>query len=123
MEALQELAKKMNVEILEIIPEFGSGIESINKRLEFKKMLNKLSREEADGILCTSLDRLTRSSTDMLKILELIDKKGIEIITLNGIYGQNPAEKLAITIHLAMAEYYRCTLSERIKRGIKAKRV
>lgn len=90
IQLLKGLAKKKKLEVADIISEYGSGM--FDKRPGLMKLLKRLKKGEAKGILCTSWDRLTRDAVFFLKLEELFNRNGIQIITLSE-YGKNPLFK------------------------------
>jgi len=86
IQLLKGLAEMKHYEVVDVISEYGSGL--FDKRQGLTKMVKRLIKGEAQGILCTSWDRLTRDGVFFMKLEELFKRNGIEIITLND-YGEN----------------------------------
>src|SRR5258708_34265734 len=81
VELLKGLAKKKGFEIADVISEYGSG--KNDERPSFLKMLQRLKKGDAQGILCTSWDRLTRNIVTLSHLHEMFYIYGIKINTLN----------------------------------------
>lgn len=79
---------------------------------------------EGDTIVVWRLDRIGRGHTDLLKIVEEIDKRGIHLKTLTGIEvdTSTPTGRMLFRIVAAMIEYERDQMKERIKAGLNAAR-
>jgi DNA invertase Pin-like site-specific DNA recombinase len=103
---------KHEVEVADIYTEFGST----NK---FSQMINKLFNSEADGILCMSLARLSRNSSDFQKIALAIDTKGIQIITPSQVFNSDPEKKFLMNLGVAIDTFSKALICQRIKAGIK----
>jgi len=118
---LQKFAKENNIKVVDEFTEIGSA--SSPNRKTFMEMLQRLSKREADGILCVSLDRLSRNFATSLFLIELMKKKKIEIITPELNCNNSSESKLLMHISASIAEYQSQLHSQRIKRGILAKRM
>ena len=68
---LRELALKENFKIIDTLTENRTA--KVPGREMFNKMLNRIEKGEADGILSWHPDRLARNSVDGGKIIYLID--------------------------------------------------
>lgn len=87
---LVEFAKILRIEIADIIMDSGSGF--CKNRPNFIKMLKRLQKGEAKGILCTRWDRITRDATFFLELKARLKKDGIKIVTAND--PQEPLDSL-----------------------------
>ena len=97
-----------------------SGIKEI--RLHWEECF-KYARE-GDTIVVWRLDRIGRGHTDLLKIVEEMDKRKIHLRTLTGIEVDTatPTGRMLFRIVAAMIEYERDQMKERIKAGLSAAR-
>ena len=88
-------------------------------RTELLSMLEYV--REGDVIVCTKLDRIGRSTADILKLLEKLESKGVGFRCLN-IYldTATPTGKLMITMLAAVATFEREIMLERQLVGIAA---
>lgn len=86
-------------------------------RPQLKKMIDGI--KEGDTIVVKSIDRLSRSTKDLLDIVEIIkDKKAnLKILDLNIDTG-TPSGKLVLTMLGAVAELERENIRQRQKEGI-----
>lgn len=86
-------------------------------RPEFKKMMDYV--REGDTIYIKDFSRLSRSTSDLLKIIETLEKRQITLISLKeNIDTSTPTGKLMLTMIGAINEFERTNLLERQKEGI-----
>jgi len=82
--------------------------------------LNKLLEvlERGDTLIASKLDRIARSVTEGVAVVEALVEKGVTINILNmGIFDNRPANRLQLHIMLAMAEFERELIKERLQEG------
>jgi|TARA_R110002020_G_scaffold124787_1_gene281917 putative DNA-invertase from lambdoid prophage Rac len=102
----------------EIVQEVMSGAKSLAKR---DALLSRLV--EGDELVVWRLDRLGRSTLDVLEQLEDLQHRGIRFVTLEGNFDTGtPMGKTILTIMASLAELERETLRERVKSGLEAAR-
>ncbi len=90
-------------------------------RPELQRMLSYIRR--GDTVVVESISRLARNTKDFLEIVETIQKKGAEFISLKEtIDTTTPTGKFMLTVFAAMAELERAYILERQFGGIKAKK-
>lgn len=86
-------------------------------RPELQKMLSILS--EGDTVVVLSIDRLARNTKDLLELVDLFKKKGINFISLKeNIDTSTPTGMFIITILGALSELEREYIRERQRQGI-----
>lgn len=86
------------------------------KRPELEKLLGKL--KEGDTLIVCKLDRIARSTTQGIELVETLLKKGVIVNILNmGIMDDTPSGKLIRTIFLAFAEFERDLIVSRTAEG------
>lgn len=86
-------------------------------RPELQKMLNKL--RAGDVVIVTRLDRLARSTRDLLALVEQIHETGATFKSLSEPWADTttPAGKMVMTIFAGVAEFERSLIAERTERG------
>lgn len=101
-----------------IVEEKASG-KNFNRNVY--KLLIENTRK-GDKIICTSLDRFSRSVRETVKELELLEKKGVTVIFLKEKIdtSQTGISQLMLNIFSWVAEQERLTMLERQKKGYEA---
>jgi len=90
-----------------------------DNRPQLKKMLDYI--REGDTVVVTKLDRLARSTKDLLNIAEDIENKGADLEVLNiNLDTGTPTGKLMLTMLAAIATFEREIMLERQREGIQA---
>lgn len=86
-------------------------------RPKLKEMLDFV--REGDTIVIHDFSRLARSTKDLLEIVELLETKGVKLISnKENIDSSTPTGKLMLTMIGAINEFERTNLLERQKEGI-----
>lgn len=88
------------------------------ERPEFQRMMAEVRQDGIAGVVVTKLDRLGRSTLDLLATIAELGKLGKAFISLgDSIDTGSPQGKLTLTILAALAEYERSLIVERLKSG------
>src|SRR5450631_4383281 len=99
---------------------FSEQISAVAKRDRLTEALRFVRR--GDTLVVTKPDRLARSTTDLLRIVEDLDRRGVGLIMLSMggqcIDTRAPTGKLMITMLGAIAEFERGLLLERQREGV-----
>jgi len=91
------------------------------KRPMLQALLSQL--KAGDTLIVYSLDRLGRRTTDVLSMLESLDRQGINFISnREGVDFRTPVGKLVLSILAAVAEMEREMIRERVRSGLSAAR-
>lgn len=87
------------------------------ERLELQRLLDDL--QAGDVVVVKSLDRLSRSTKDMLELVEVIKQKGafLKILDMN-VDTATPMGEFFLTIIAAIAQLERQTIRERTLEGV-----
>ncbi len=97
-----------------------SGSIEAMKRPNFKKLLSKVV--EGDTIVVTEISRVGRSTSDVLSVIEVLQKRGVSfrIMNLDGISITSPTGRLMLTLMVSCAAFEKELLIERTVHGLKA---
>lgn len=104
-------------ELIEVIEEQGSGA-TVKKRPQFRRILDRLKRDEADGLIVSTLDRFARSSLDGLKTITELKQHGKELVVTDlHLDTSTPLGQFMVSILLAVAQLDRDLIQARCKAG------
>ncbi|MGB3795565.1 MAG: recombinase family protein [Alteraurantiacibacter sp.] len=99
---------------------FSERVSSVAQRDQLEAALDFV--REGDSLVCLRLDRLARSTSDLLAIIEKLEAKGValRICDFGGqaVDTKSPAGKLIVTMFGAVAQFERELLLQRQKEGI-----
>ena len=110
-----ELAKELGIEEENIFLDKQSGKNTDRKEL---KRLLEFCRK-GDIIYCESISRMARNTKDFLEIIEQLNKKQVEFISLKeSIDTSTPQGAFMLTVFSAMAQLERECILQRQKEGI-----
>lgn len=108
-----EALKKYDIEKMFIEKVSGKDM----NRIELKNMLDFV--REGDTVYVHDFSRLARSTKDLLEIVELLNNKGVALVSNHeSIDTSTPSGKLMLTMLGAIAEFERTNLLERQAEGI-----
>lgn len=112
LEAQEKALKENGVE--KIYSDTFTGTKA--HRPEFDQLLNKL--QPGDKLVITKLDRIARSASHGIELIQSLLDKGITVHVLNmGLLDNTPTGKLIRNIMLAFAEFERDMIIERTQEG------
>lgn len=98
-----------------IYSEKKSGVDA--KRVELASMLDYV--REGDQVVCCKLDRIARSTQDLLNIVDILTARGVTFKILNiDLDTGTPTGKLMLTMLGAIATFEREMMLERQREGI-----
>ena len=101
--------------VVAIYREEGKSGKNVD-RPEYKRMIQDIERGKINAVLCTRIDRVSRSIIDFLHFHEFLKENETIFISLNEDWDTSTAMgRCALTISLAMAELERERTSERTK--------
>lgn len=99
---------------------FSEQISSVAERTQLEQALEFV--REGDSLVITKLDRLARSTSHLLSIVEELDRKGVGLRILDfgggSVDTKSPSGKMLITVFGAMAEFERSIMLVRQREGI-----
>lgn len=101
---------------------FVEQVSSVAKREQLEAALDFV--REGDTLVVTKLDRLARSTSDLLAIVARLDAKDVALRILDfggsAVDTKSPAGKLMLTVFAATAQFEREVMLQRQREGIAA---
>jgi len=114
-EAQQRDLKNTGIEKL-----FAEQVSSVGERKELEAALDYV--REGDTLVVTKLDRLARSTMNLLQLIDTLDAKNVSLRILDfgggEINTQSPNGKLMLTMFSAFGQFERELMLERQREGI-----
>lgn len=108
------------IEIDKVYKDVISGAK--RARVGLDQMLNDL--QKGDVVYIASIDRLSRSTKDLIEIVETIKNKGAALVSVKDSWldtrESNPMSNFLLTVMGAMSQLERDMITERIREGVKA---
>lgn len=96
---------------------FQEQVSSVGKREQLEAAIEFV--REGDVLVVTKLDRLARSVTDLMAIIQKLDTKAVGLRVLNmGMNTHTPTGKLMLTVLGGIAQFEREMMLERQREGI-----
>jgi DNA invertase Pin-like site-specific DNA recombinase len=91
------------------------------ERPAFQRLLSDVSAGRVDVVVVYKVDRLTRSLSDFVKIIELFDKRGVSFVSVTQQFNTTTSMgRLTLNILLSFAQFEREVTGERIRDKIAA---
>jgi DNA invertase Pin-like site-specific DNA recombinase len=113
-------AQKAQLEAVGCEKLFVEQVSAVGERQQLKEALAFM--REGDALVVTKADRLARSTAELLRLVEDLEKRGIglRILSMNGMEldTRQATSKLMLTILGAVAEFERSLMLERQREGI-----
>lgn len=101
-----------------------SGAESFENRTELRDMIEFVSSNDVQRVVCLEISRLGRNTLEALKVIQILNEhqvslyiKNYSLETLNADGTFNPVASLICTILLEIASMERLTIRERTNSG------
>jgi DNA invertase Pin-like site-specific DNA recombinase len=90
------------------------------KRPELDRLMADAHRRKFDAVVVWSFDRMARSVSHLLRVLETFNSLGIAFVSLREqIDTSTPAGKMIFTVLGAVAELERSLIAERVRAGLR----
>lgn len=98
---------------------YKEKVGALGNRTELYKLLSTV--KAGDILMVYKLDRLGRSTIDLINIITMLKEKGVEFISItDNIDTSTATGKLIFTVFAAFAQFERDLISERTKAGLQA---
>lgn len=108
--------------LVEVATDIGSG-KNMTARPELQRVLEILADGDADVLVVSKLDRLSRSMLDFASLMSIAQKQGwaVDVVEL-GFDTTTPNGKLVVNILMSLAEWERETIGARTRDALAAVR-
>ena len=118
---LRQVAERRGWNVVEVYRDAGiSGAKGRDGRAGLDTMLKDASRRRFDVIMAWAIDRLGRSLTDLLHIIQHLEACGVDLyLDQQSIDTTTPMGRLVFQVTGAFAEFERTMIRQRIKAGLK----
>ena len=118
LQRLNQVAKARGYQDPEYFIDYASGADP--NRPELDRMLRMAQHGKVEHIIATKLDRLARSTINLLHIMQQLDSWKVSIEFLDQpIDTSTPMGKMMLTVLGAMAEFERELIRDRTRDGLK----
>lgn len=119
IEVMTEVAKELNLNIVKVLSESGSGFH-IGRPI-FNEMIEMILKGEADGIIAWKLSRLSRNPDDAGKIMGMLQRDEISHIRTSDRNWFPEDNVMMMYVEFGMHNQYSRDLSNDLKRGLNLK--
>jgi site-specific DNA recombinase len=102
-----------------ILPLYDEGWQSgaDNDRPQLQKMLADADQKKFEVVIINSLDRFGREMVDMLINIRLLERAGVELISVKEKFGNDPLGKLVRNTLANYAEFEKAIIKDRTHKG------
>jgi DNA invertase Pin-like site-specific DNA recombinase len=117
---LKAVAERSGWQIVKVFEDAGiSGAKGRDKRPGLDAMMKAVNAKDFDMVTAWSVDRLGRSLTDLLAILQALQEKGVDLfLHQQGIDTSTTAGKAMFQMLGVFAEFERGIIRERVNAGL-----
>ena len=121
---LQAVAERHGWDVATVYRDQGiSGAKGRDKRPGLERLMQAVARREIDMVAAWSVDRLGRSLTDLLGVLQELHAKGVDLyLHLQGLDTSTPSGRAMFQMLGVFAEFERAMIRERTSAGVAAAR-
>lgn len=121
-EKIEAYALAMDIDLTGIIEDAGKSAKNMN-RPGLSSALEMLRTKKADALVILKLDRLTRSVKDLGALVELFDKTGAALVSVqDSINTQTAAGRLVLNVLGSVAQWEREAIGERTAAAMAVKK-
>jgi DNA invertase Pin-like site-specific DNA recombinase len=117
---LQAVAKRHGWEVVTVYKDQGiSGAKGRDKRPGLDRLMQAVARREIDMVAAWSVDRLGRSLTDLLAVLQDLHAKSVDLyLHQQGLDTSTPSGRAMFQMLGVFAEFERAMIRERVMAGL-----
>lgn len=117
---LEAAAERHGWTVVQVFSDSGvSGAKGREKRPQFDKLLKGVSRRDFDMVAAWSVDRLSRSLSDLVNVLSELHAKSVDLyLHTQGLDTSTPAGRAMFGMLGVFAEFERAIIQERVRSGL-----
>jgi len=120
--AIRDECERRGWRLLDLIRDEGTSGKSLDRR-GMREALERIAVGEADGLIASKLDRLSRSVVDFGTLLDWFADAGATLVALDlGLDTSTPGGRLVANVFASVAEWERDTIAARTREGLAAAR-
>lgn len=120
--AIEAEAERRHWQVVDVADEVQSG-KSLRRRPVLEQVIARIERGEADALVVSKLDRLSRSVMDFGTVVERAQRKGWAIVVIDpAIDMTTPNGRLLANMLVSIAQWEREMIGQRTREGLAAKR-
>ena len=121
-EKIKAMAVVREVELIEMIIDAGESAKSLN-RPGMSRIKELVNGRKIDTIIITKLDRLTRSVRDLADLLELFERRGVSLVSVNeSLDTATAAGRLVLNVMASVSQWEREAIGERTADALRHKK-
>ena len=122
IDKLSDYCKLKEWTIYDVYKDEGKSGKSINERDDLNRLLNDIKNKNVDNVLVYKIDRLTRSTKDLIELIELFNENNCSFNSFTeNIDTLSATGRMFIKIIGTFAEFERENIVERVKLGLERK--
>ena len=119
---VRAMALVHGAELVAVIQEGGESAKTLD-RPGMQRVLAMVERRQVQAVIVAKLDRLTRSVRDLCELLELLERRGVALISVaESLDTGSAAGRLVINIMAAVSQWEREAIGERTRDALRHKR-
>ena len=116
---IEQYAALYDLELIDVIIDAGASAKTL-ERPGLQEALDKLKAGEADGLLVSKLDRLTRSVVDLGSLIEGVFGKYTLMSVGDQVDTSTAAGRLVLNVLMSVSQWEREAIGERTRAAITA---
>lgn len=119
---IRAYCEALDIDLTSVYVDAGYSAKSLN-RPAMQQVLELVKTKSVDGVVILKLDRLTRSVKDLGELIELIEKKGVALVSVqDSINTTTAAGRLCLNMLASISQWEREAISERTSAALQIKK-
>ena len=121
--AIEAEASRRGWELVRVFEDAGASGKSTNGRPGLHEALRAVEGGQADALIVSKLDRLSRSTKDFAELMDRSQRRGWNLVALDvGVDTTTPQGEFFATVLAGMAQWERRIISQRTKDALAVKK-